>query len=145
MKKIETFGQNKDGKLHIIRREEFWNAFTNMFKDGERLRIIIEKIYSKRSGQQNRYYWGVVVAVLLFEVNNQGNEMSRDELHEELLNKFAPKKEIKNKNGEFFEVPMRSHEMNKSQMSDFTNDVRRWGAEFWGCNIPDPGEQTEIF
>jgi len=144
-KKLETFGNNKNGILHIIRRAEFWQSFAHIFKDGERVKITIEKVYSKRSGQQNKYYWGVVVAVLLFEVNNQGNEMSRDELHEELLKKFAPKKEIKNKNGEFFEVPMRSKEMNKSQMSDFTNDVRRWAAEFWSCNIPDPNEQTEMF
>ena len=145
MKKIETFGNSKNGKLHIIKRAEFWQSFAIVFKESDRLRVIIEKVYSKRSGQQNRYYWGVVISVLLFEVQAQGNEISRDELHEELLKMFAPKKEIKNKNGEFFEVPMRSHEMNRSEMSDYTESVRRWAADFWGCNIPDPGEQTEIF
>jgi hypothetical protein len=145
MKRLETFGTCKDGVLHIIRREAFWLSFKVKFKDGEQLKIIIEKLYSKRSNPQNNYYWGVVNPVLLFEVNEQGNEMTRDSLHEELLKKFAPKREIKNKSGEFIEIPMRTHEMNKSQMGDFTSDVMRWGAEFWGVNIPEPGEQTEIF
>lgn len=145
MKRLENFGTCKNGTLHIIRREEFWQSFKMKFKEGERLKIIIEKQYSKRSNQQNRYYYGVVLDVLLHEVNEQGNEMTKAELHEELLSRFAPKKQVKNSAGEYFEIPMRSHELNKSQMADFTSEIMRWAAEFWAVNIPEPGEQTEIF
>jgi len=144
-KKLETFGSRKDDKLHIIKRDLFWQSFFDIFKDGERLKLTIEKIYSRRSNPQNRYYWGVILDIILTEVLKQGNEMSKEQLHEECLKMFAPKKEIHNKEGEVLIIPMRSKEMNKSQFSDYSFDVCKWGAEFWGVYIPEPGEQTEIF
>ena len=144
MKKVESFGSCKDGKPHIIKRDEFWRDFAIKFKEGERFRILIEKLYSKRSNQQNRYYWGVILPILLNEINEQGNDETKDTLHELLISMFAEKKQMHNSNGEIIERPQRTKEMNKSQFSDYSNEVVNWASSFWGCYIPEPGTQTKL-
>lgn len=144
-KKLESFGSRVGDTLHIIKRDLFWKSFTATFKDGDRLKITIEKIYSKRSNQQNRYYFGVILPILLNEINEQGNEETKESLHELLINRFAKKKQIHNKDGEVIETSQRTQHMNKSEFSDYTFDVCRWAAEFWSCEIPEPNTQTKLF
>ena len=144
-KTIEFYGHRKDEKMHISHRDRLLSAFLNAYKEGDRFIGKIEPVRRKRSLPQNSYYRGVVLPILLAEVREQGNEFDSDALHEVNLQRFAPNIDVHNSNGEVFQRPMRTHEMNTSQMSDFTSDVMKWAAEFWSCYIPEPNTQTEAF
>lgn len=125
MKKAETFGIIKNGKVHYIRVKDFLNIVYQTFNEGDRFKITFEKLYKQRSNNQNRFYWGVVLPILLTEIREQGNDFDTDTLHNELKNRFGFKKEIHNKDAEVIEII-------------------RSTSDFWSCDIPDPNEQTEV-
>ena len=58
MKRSETFGQIKEGKLRCSKWSEF-TASLAAFGDC-RVRVIVEKLYSKRSDPQRKYYFAVI-------------------------------------------------------------------------------------
>ena len=56
------------------------------FKDGTKLDIIIRKHKSKRSNEQNRYYFGVVLPILADYFGHDNTE----DMHEDMKLKFNP-------------------------------------------------------
>lgn len=144
-KKVETYGIIKDKKVHYTRAKEFLALVYQTFKDGDRFRVTFEKLYKKKSNEQNRYLWGAVYPILLDEIRQQGNEMSVEELHLLCKYQFLEKRSICNKNtGETIEIMPTTATLSTSQMIDYIESIRQWSSDFWGCSIPNPGEQTKI-
>jgi len=144
MKKFETYFVIQNRKVHYIRQKEFLKNVYSEFKEGDRGKVVFEQLYKKRSDQQNKYYWGGILPILLAEINEQGNNMNTDELHELLKDKFCPKREIHNADGEVINAPGSTAVLTTTEMCEYVEEVRKWAAEFWGCNIPDANEQTEV-
>jgi len=81
------FGVIKKGVLDIVDHEkESIKRWYGTFKDGTKIDIIIRKHSSKRTNQQNRYYWGTVIPIL---AEYFGHDNAED-MHEDLKQKFNP-------------------------------------------------------
>ena len=120
-------GTVKQGKLSF---NNLWQ-FTGYLKSlGEKnVEIIVRKIIKIRSNNQNRYYWGVVVPLL---VNTTG--YSTEEMHEALKMLFL--KDLTRK------IPtLRSTaDLTTMEFEDYLGKVRMWAAQELSCVIPEPNE-----
>ncbi len=99
--------------------------------------VIIRKKRSRRSDQQNRYWWAIVT-ILSKELGYEKNEM-----HEILKFKFLQKEKHDENSGEVYQYIGSTAKLNKMEFADMTSELIRWAA---GMNIilPTPGEQLSI-
>lgn len=144
-KKLETFGNNKNGILHIIRRAEFWQSFAHIFKDGERVKITIEKVYSKRSSQQNRFFHGCVVPCVQDAVLSEWGESISLEQAKILIKEYCNYKEILNeKTGEYIKILLPTSSLKTIEFEELNIRVRKWLWDSFNYVLPEPGDQGEI-
>lgn len=74
-------------KLKISEREkEAIRRWCATFQNGTHLDITIKKHKTKRSNEQNAYYWGVVIPIL---ADHFGHDNAED-MHEDLKQEFNP-------------------------------------------------------
>lgn len=85
----------------------------------------LEKIKSKRSLNQNSYYW-MYIGIIERETGNESND-----LHEYFKSRFLPPKFIKLK-GKEHKVPRSTTELNKVEFGEYMEKIC---AE---CNVPLP-------
>jgi hypothetical protein len=142
MVKIEQYGYVKDGELKILNRKRF-NAEIKAFPDCD-VQITIKK-RGKRSSQQNRYYWGVIVDEIRHELLRRGNRFDSDTIHEFLKQKFNSAKVVVETTGELIEIGKSTTEMNKDEFTEYIERIREWAAQSLEITIPDAGEQTKLF
>jgi hypothetical protein len=138
-----------DGAIAIPKRarKEIAQVFA-----GQSVEVIIKKLRRSRSNQQNRYYWGVVVAMVLqalYDLGNQdlkpGHPDSVNLVHEFLKNKFLPPVIATDAQGQELQLPPSTRKQNTVEMLDYIAEIQMWAAEFLNIVIPDPGEQMELF
>jgi hypothetical protein len=142
MKKIEAYGSLKDGKLKISYRDRFNQAISTF--DG-RVKVTVEKLYRKRSGEQNAYYWGVIVNEFTSGYyETTGETITKDEAHEILKLKCNPKELANKKTGETFNVGSTTSQLTTVGMMEYFARCREFINEWFGRNVPEPGEQTEM-
>jgi len=133
----------KNGKMEFGKRAEFLTDISR-FKDGN-YTITIERTKKKRSIEQNRYYWGVVVPLVCKELVELGwEEMTLDGTHNELLKRFNLVEVVNVRNGEIIKTIGSSTEMSTSQIMEYFAKITRWAATDLNLQIPEPGEQLTI-
>ncbi len=103
---------------------------------GERVTVTMKKYrpYKQRSNEENRYYWGVVIKILSDEIG-----YTNDEMHEILKYQFL-QKEIVSRKGHKTTIPGSTADLSTSEMEDYLQRVRAWGAEKLSIYIPLPNE-----
>lgn len=103
------------------------------------VKITLSENIKKRSLSQNSFYWGIIVPeVRQFRMDN-GDTVSTNQAHEDLMAEFSPQVASKNLKGETIWRAMRTHEMNTKQMSDYSTAIIVRLGEF-GYNFPMEGE-----
>jgi hypothetical protein len=107
-------------------------------KDG-RYQVEVSKL-NKRSNQQNRYYFGVLVAMVQQGLNDIGTEVTKEETHEFLKARFNYTEIVNTETGEVMQVPRSTTDLSKEQFSEYKDKIQRWAAEWLNIVIPDPGE-----
>lgn len=126
----------KDGRLFIHNRAAFDSAVQGI-RPGTQVEVAVTRLYATRSIRQNRWYWGVCVA-LLSEHTGYGPE----EMHDILKAKFLPKQlAVTNGNGRIvdsFVIGGSTRELNTVEFKDYTERIQQWAAEDLGVVIPDP-------
>ena len=96
--------------------------------EGKRIEVTVRERTTRRSDQQNRFYWGVVVELLADHCG-----YSKDEMHDALKLKF-----LGGNPDEKGLVKMKSTtSLSTNDFVRYTNEVIRWAATL-GCYIPDP-------
>jgi len=132
--KLEYYSEVKNGHLSKSVRNKIASELLQF--EGKRVEIRIEKIKSKRSIQQNRYWW-LAMTIL-------GNELgySKEETHELMKFKFLKRERVIEKTGEILEYIESTTTLSKSDFADMVTDMVRWAASM-GIVIPLPGEQLE--
>lgn len=133
--KITASGHIEKGKLKIRNRMMFDNELLSI--NGEVL-ITIEKASKKRSNQQNRYYWGVVVPLMKKGLNDLGHELTEDDIHEYIKSKFNPQAITLEDTGEYFSFGRSTTELNTSEFMDMLASIQQFAAEILNVIIPDP-------
>lgn len=110
-----------------------------------RVEIIIKKIYRKRSIPQNAYYWGVIVGIAADCISEDtGQRITKDEAHGILKQQCNPVEMINKKTGETIEIPGSTTKMTTTEAEDYYERCRRWLAEWFGADVPEPNEQTKL-
>jgi len=97
---------------------------------------------NKRSDQQNRYYWAVVVPMVQHGIMDLGTELTKEETHDFLKARFNYS-EIASTEGELMQVPRSTTILNKEAFSHYILKIQIFASEFLGIVIPDPGVQLK--
>lgn len=139
---MELTGKISDeGKLNLFNRAEL----TQWLRDnaGKDIVLKIERKKKKRSGQQSRYYWGVVIAMVRQAMNEYGSNYSSEETHEYLKKEFNWT-EIEAKDGYMLKVPQSTTGLTTVDFMNYLDKIYLWALEVLGIVIPLPNEQMEL-
>ena len=148
--KVEAYGHITGGKLYISNRAEFNTAVSTLERDGRTpVKITIDEKYRKRSNQQNRYYWGVIVEILAGLIAEScGEKLSakhREQAHEVLKLKCNPQWLTSDVTGETFDIPGSTTTLSTSESEVYFEACRQWIFEFFWVVVPLPNEQVALF
>jgi hypothetical protein len=103
-------------------------------KPGNYYVIEIQRAASKRSLNQNRYYWGVVVDLFA-----QNTGYTKEESHQELAGMFL-KYEAHGK-----PFTRSTTTLTTLEFEQYADKCRQWMGEMLGINVPLPNEVSEEF
>jgi hypothetical protein len=134
--KLEYYSEVKDGHLSKSVRNKIASELQQF--NGKRVEIRIEKLKSKRSIQQNRYWW-LAMTILSSELG-----YTKEEIHSICKMKFLKREKVVKKTGEILEYTESTTTLSKSDFADMVTDMVRWAAESLNIVIPLPGEQLEF-
>jgi hypothetical protein len=129
------------GKLKLLDREkEAIRRWCLTFKTGTKVDITIRKRRSKRSDDQNAYYWGVVIPIL-------GDYFGYDseEMHEELkvmFNSIPSKIDTSRKIGGST-TKMSTVEFFSDDENSYVERICRWAATEYSVFIPPPKKKEK--
>lgn len=124
-------GYINEGKLHVNMREAFRIHLARL--EGRPVDIVVRLQKKKRSNQQNRYYWPVIVGMI-----SEHTGHTPDEIHEFLKVRFNPYWiEI---DGEKTRVGLSTTELSTVQMEEYQSRIRTWAGTELGLYIPVPNE-----
>lgn len=133
------YGYMKGGKLQCQQFIEWLKA------TGDRpVTIVASDTKPTRSNQQNRYYWGVVVELIYKALRDLGWEINREGTHELLRVRFLSEDKLIGTDGEWITRVKSTTELSTAEFMDYTEDCKRFAAEYLNVNIPDPNEQMEL-
>lgn len=133
-----------NGKLNKVASAEI-SSILNQF-EGKRIELIIKKARSKRSDNQNRYYWGCVVKIVRQGLKDLGYILSSEETHDFLKDKFLDYELMSNNHGEEIgKIYKSTTELTKTEFGEYIEQIQIFAAEILNVTIPDPNQQTEIF
>jgi len=139
MKSLEFYGRIEGGRLILNNRKMFSEAI----KDIENVDVeIVIKKKNRRSTQQNRYYWGVVVWSIRQRLTELGHRYSAEDVHAYLKDRFNGEN-ISNEDGELVACIGKSTvNMNKSEFGDYVERIAQWASESLSIYIPPPNAPT---
>jgi hypothetical protein len=146
---IETYFKIEKGIVIYPDIEAFRTAI-KVLPDGTYINKI-EKLFGKRTNKQNRYYWGVMLPIVLKGLQDLGHEAEEvEEVHEIVKKLFLkPKKKRKrlvNKStGEYMYVMQErsTKKLSTVEFNAYTEKIIIWGADFLNVEIPYPNEFFE--
>jgi hypothetical protein len=144
MFKLEYYGQvSEDGLLKITNRKQFDIDLKRYA--GKDVEIVISKKKSKRSNQQNRYYWGVVVGMIQQGLKDIGYDFDKQKTHDFIKGNFCYKDSVDEQTGEIrFREPISTTEMSKIEFEEMLSRLKIFAAEYLNTVIPDPNEDLTL-
>ena len=116
-----SFSENQRAKLNKMIQS----------KEGKVAQLTIGDIEKSRSGQQNKYYWGVVLELIADHTGAHENE-----LHEYFIKEYSPKITVEVL-GKVITRPKRTPEMTTVEFSEYIERIRVEASELQ-IVIPDP-------
>ena len=129
------------GKTVLYNAEAYNKYCAANFKEGDRLSIVIKKYRRTRStgasgekGNQNGYYWGVVLPIISQETGH-----TVDELHDIYKALYAPKKRFAMPNGQEVVIARSGGETDTQEFYEYVERIRADAGEM-GIVIPDPNK-----
>lgn len=144
MYKLEYFGQiSEDGLLKITNRKGLDEDLKK--HAGDSVEITITKKKSKRSNQQNRYYWGVVVDLIQKGLKDIGYDFDKQKTHEFIKGNFCYRDSVDENTGEVrFREPVSTTEMSKIEFEEMLFKLKIFAAKYLNTVIPDPNEELTL-
>lgn len=123
----------KNGKYTLQNPELFKKDVQRL--EGKPAYLAVGELKKNRSGNQNRYYWGIVVEILSNELG-----YTPDEIHEILKSKFLMKKTIMLDNSEEFKIAHSTTKLSTKEFEEYAKNIRVWSAIELEIQIPEPNE-----
>ena len=123
----------------------------NLIKDaietfeGKQIVIKIEKFKKKRSTQQNRFYYGVVIPIVQNCLKEAGHIMTSESTHDLIKLKFLKETLFVNETtGEVIERIKSTTELSTSQFMDLLAEINNFTFEYFGVNLPSPNDDLTL-
>ena len=142
--KLTYKGKVENGRI-ILPSARFKEEVTQAF-EGRQIEVIVQRRRKRRSPEQNRYYWGVVITILAhsFKEWNPQLVLTPEDVHEWAKERFLPM--ITDLELFELETPEGKKEMKRTtarlttaQFMDYIALIQEWAAEY-SLYIPDPNE-----
>lgn len=129
-----------DAAKRIINTDDVRDFFKS-FKVGAT--HLTAKDYRKRSSNQNRYYWAVVVPMVAAGLQDLGfDDIEDDEDAHELLKELHLKKYIISRiTGDEIPIAGSTRKLTILEMNEYIERIARWAAEYLSIVIPAPSQQ----
>ena len=132
-------------KLDFVSKKSFLSDLKD-FTHKDRVWIVVEKYYAKRSLRQNN-----LLHLYLSEIAKETG-MQLEPIKDALKKKFLTVPLTTNdgeiiadkSSGEVLERVKGTSELTVTEFMEFTDNVRVWGEEFLGLHLPLPEEQVEL-
>lgn len=123
------FNATIEDKTFKILNLKAFREYTQQFKEGEDLVLSLERKKRNRSGQQNNYYWGVVLDLIARHTGHSSNE-----LHEIYKRMFLPHEFI-TYNGKEIRVPGSTANLNTLTFGEYLDKIIAEAGSM-GISIP---------
>jgi hypothetical protein len=124
---------------------------TNLIKDaiqtfeGKQIVIKIEKAKKKRSTQQNRFYYGVIIPIVQNCLKEAGHIMTNESTHDLIKLKFLKEVLFVNEEtGEVIERIKSTTELSTSQFMDLLAEINNFTFEYFGVSLPSPNDDLTL-
>jgi hypothetical protein len=124
---------------------------TNLIKDaiqtfeGKQIVIKIEKAKKKRSTQQNRFYYGVIIPIVQNCLKEAGHIMTNESTHDLIKLKFLKETLFVNEEtGEVIERIKSTTELSTSQFMDLLAEINNFTFEYFGVTLPSPNDDLTL-
>lgn len=128
-----TFCMLENGRIPDGMKTKLANIFP--YYAGKKIRLSISEAKEKRSLEQNSYYWVAIVPHVRKARFDMGDPLSIEQVHEDLLNQFAPRVEATRMDGTVYSRPMRSKEMSMDHMANYITAISGFMA-IMGYPVP---------
>ncbi len=131
----------KEDKLEIIELDSFKKFLSQ--RVGELITIDIEKVYSKRTTLENRYFHGVVIPILAdywwYDVRiKEEIEAVKEIIYaEHLTSKVRLSRDRRRK----FTITRRSSDLNTKELEKLMENIRIWARLEFNVIIPEPNKE----
>jgi len=122
------FGTIRNSKLHLEDIDSY-NSYLLTLED-KRVELVVKKEEIARTNQQSRYLFGVV-----YELISEATGYTKEEVHE--MMKSILLKDHKEVNGKSYTVVRSTSSLNTCEMSEYIENVKRFGATELQLNIPE--------
>lgn len=138
----------RKGFLKITKEDVFRDALKNL-SDGN-YKIVIEKIYNKRSNPQNAYLWGVVYPIVKQGLIDAGfDEFKQDfdlEMTHEMLKLRFLKRDTRSDEGNIIVFLGSTRKLSTVEFMEYLSSIQKWSSEYLNIVIPDPdpNQYTEM-
>ena len=146
MKTIEANGRiNREGRLVINNadRPVFINEISKHPGKSVMVKVCLDG--KKRSGEQNNYYYGVVVSLIQSAITEEwGEPMTKDDVHELLKQQCNWIEKTSTVTGESVKVARSTANLSTVEFEEYLERCRRFAVEFLNLVIPLPNEQIEL-
>lgn len=123
----------------------------NLIKDAiatfenKQIVIKIEKFKKKRSTQQNRFYYGVIIPIVQNCLKEAGHVMTNESTHDLIKLKFLKETLFVNENtGEVIERIKSTTELSTSQFMDLLAEINNFTFDYFGVLLPSPNEDLTL-
>jgi hypothetical protein len=124
---------------------------TNLIKDaiatfeGKQVVIKIEKAKKKRSTQQNRFYYGVIIPIVQNCLKDAGHILTSESTHDLIKLKFLKEALFVNEEtGEVIERIKSTTELSTSQFMDLLAEINNFTFEYFGVSLPSPNDDLTL-
>jgi len=123
------FGRVDGGAIEIRDKTEFMKYLRGL--DGKEVEVVVRRLRSQRSSQANRFYWGVVIALMAEEFG-----YDKQEMHEVLAMRF-----LRIEDCPITGSPRRKRtpDCDTKEFAEYVDACIRLATEH-GVYIPAPGE-----
>lgn len=136
MKSITITARSENGRIVADNPNLLKHAIAEL--DGKEIEITIAKRVKRRSLDSNNYYWVGVVQPIWLAFREFGNDYTKDDVHEFLLQKFWNEPVIDPKSGEIIGYKAkRSSSMTQEEFTEHINKSQAWGSEALGIEWMD--------
>ncbi len=111
--------------------------------EGMDVQFTISKRRKRRSGDQNAYYWGVVVNMVRDGMQEVwGEHVSLEESHHILKFQCNYEERVNEATGEIIKIPKTTTELSTAEFEEYLERCRRFAQEWLQVIIPLPNEQV---